>query len=399
MKVTGPPLTAGALMDVDGGSVVVDLTEAAAATIAAGDYLPFLDGGTTGTQSKGSINDVATLFAGTASATGLSASSGVLSVTDLTALGVSGSANQMLTDDGDGTVTSEANLLFDGTGLKIKEQSAAAADTAAYGQIWVKSDTPNTLYYTDDAGTDTQLGTGGGFTQGQIDGLALSWVDVSTVQIGIGLARDSADAANIELTGTQNVDITASGINGLDTGSEATSTWYSVWVVAGASGTGGLLSTSATSPTLPAGYDVSKRRIGWIYNHSDNDIQAFIQTGTGRDRTNWWNETGANYMKILDSGNGTSWSVVDAANRVPTTASQLNLWAYSAGGSANGVWIRPIDFLPLDTGTHGWAVVAQSQSRYQNVWMPCPGNKEVRYKCEHSSCSTYLIVLGWMETL
>ena len=123
MKVTGPPLTAGALMDVDGGSVVVDLTEAAAATIAAGDYLPFLDGGTTGTQSKGSINDVATLFAGTASATGLSASSGVLSVTDLTALGVSGSANQMITDDGDGTVTSQTSLMFDGTNLEIEGSS------------------------------------------------------------------------------------------------------------------------------------------------------------------------------------------------------------------------------------------------------------------------------------
>ena len=119
MKVTGPPLTAGALMDVDGGSVVVDLTEAAAATIAAGDFLPFLDGGTTGTQSKGSINDVATLFAGTASATGLSASSGVLSVTDLTALGVSGSANQMLTDDGDGTVTSQTALSFNGSTLAV----------------------------------------------------------------------------------------------------------------------------------------------------------------------------------------------------------------------------------------------------------------------------------------
>ena len=119
MKVTGPPLTAGALMDVDGGSVVVDLTEAAAATIAAGAFLPFLDGGTTGTQSKGSINDVATLFAGTASATGLSASSGVLSVTDLTALGVSGSANQMLTDDGDGTVTSQTALSFNGSTLAV----------------------------------------------------------------------------------------------------------------------------------------------------------------------------------------------------------------------------------------------------------------------------------------
>lgn len=38
--------------------------------------------------------------------------------------------------------------------LKIKESSAAIVDTTAYGQIWVKDDTPNILKYTDDAGGD-----------------------------------------------------------------------------------------------------------------------------------------------------------------------------------------------------------------------------------------------------
>ena len=47
------------------------------------------------------------------------------------------------------------------TNIKIKEQAAADADTTAYGQIWVKDATPNTLQFTDDAGTDTQLGGGG----------------------------------------------------------------------------------------------------------------------------------------------------------------------------------------------------------------------------------------------
>ena len=38
--------------------------------------------------------------------------------------------------------------------LKIKEQADANADTAAYGQIWVDTATPNELAFTDDAGTD-----------------------------------------------------------------------------------------------------------------------------------------------------------------------------------------------------------------------------------------------------
>ncbi len=42
--------------------------------------------------------------------------------------------------------------------LQIKEQAAAEADVAGRGQIWVKTVTPNELWFTDDAGTDTQLG-------------------------------------------------------------------------------------------------------------------------------------------------------------------------------------------------------------------------------------------------
>ena len=39
----------------------------------------------------------------------------------------------------------------------LKEQADADADTAAYGQLWVHDDTPNTLYFTNDAGNDILL--------------------------------------------------------------------------------------------------------------------------------------------------------------------------------------------------------------------------------------------------
>jgi hypothetical protein len=67
---------AGTLLDLSGTTFNVDLTEAGAATVAAGDYMLFLDGGTTGTHAKGSVHDIASLFSGS----GLSASSSVMSV-------------------------------------------------------------------------------------------------------------------------------------------------------------------------------------------------------------------------------------------------------------------------------------------------------------------------------
>lgn len=65
---------------------------------------------------------------------------------------------------------------------------------------------------------------------------------------------------------------------GLDTGSEANSTWYHVWLIQ-RSDTGVvdvLFSASATAPTMPTNYD-RKRRIGAIYNNSTGAIQAFTQ--------------------------------------------------------------------------------------------------------------------------
>ena len=39
----------------------------------------------------------------------------------------------------------------------IQEQADADTDIAAYGQLWVNTATPNELYFTNDAGTDTRL--------------------------------------------------------------------------------------------------------------------------------------------------------------------------------------------------------------------------------------------------
>ena len=77
----------------------------------------------------------------------------------------------------------EANLTFDGTGLKIKEAADASADTAGYGQIWVDTNTPNILMFTDDDGQDIHLTKntavwGGGFAR--TTGANGKWLGIPT---------------------------------------------------------------------------------------------------------------------------------------------------------------------------------------------------------------------------
>ena len=112
-----------------GVTLAVDLNELSATTVAvANDSIAIIDADDDGSK-KESIADLVTAIAGTAASTGLSASSGVLSVSDLHPVGVNGAANQVLTDDGDGTVTSEAGLTFD-SGLLTVSGNTDGAHTA-----------------------------------------------------------------------------------------------------------------------------------------------------------------------------------------------------------------------------------------------------------------------------
>ena len=58
-----------------------------------------------------------------------------------------------------GAITLGGAITANGT-IKVKEQASADGDTAAYGQLWIKTATPNELYYTTDAGDDIQVTTG-----------------------------------------------------------------------------------------------------------------------------------------------------------------------------------------------------------------------------------------------
>ena len=58
---------------------------------------------------------------------------------------------------------------------RVYEQASADANTAAYGQIWVKNDTPNNLYFTNDAGNDVQITNGSSLAGGGGGGGTDTW--------------------------------------------------------------------------------------------------------------------------------------------------------------------------------------------------------------------------------
>ena len=158
------------------------------------------------------------------------------------------------------------------------------------------------------------------------------------LQIEPGACRNSADDDNIESASNLTADITVSGANGLDTGSEASSTWYYAYVINNrrTRATASLLSLSDTSPTLPSGYD-RYRRVGAVYNNASSNFREFRQEGSGKYRTILYDEAG----NVLTGGTATTWTDVDLSGAIPASSSLATIEAEaSSAGSVCRIHLR-----------------------------------------------------------
>jgi hypothetical protein len=99
------------------------------------------------------------------------------------------------------------------TGVHIVEGSAAASDTGGESQIWVKSDTPSSLYHTDDAGTDFRInGTTVGTENTTTGGSSILFSGIPA-----GVKRISLMISGVSTSSTSDWIITLGDSGGLET--------------------------------------------------------------------------------------------------------------------------------------------------------------------------------------
>lgn len=251
--------------------------------------------------------------------------------------------------------------------------------------------------------------------RGSITGARLTFATVATVTIGTSgvtsQMRDSTDALTFEFSGTLSVDITASGAGGLDTGSEAADTWYAVYVIADSFGNNspaGLFSTSATTPTLPTGYDVF-RRIGWVRNDSGSDFIDFFQVGNSQDRWVYWS-VDRDDVAILQGGSATVRTTLDASSFVPPTSRLVILQVELDTGATGedddvGFWIAgelgavPAFDLPGNRAL-GVETTGGEENRLQMLTQTNE-DQEIDYEFSTAAAGTDLdlMILAWMDEL
>jgi len=230
-----------------------------------------------------------------------------------------------------------------------------------------------------------------------VDNLQVSWASNTTLSGTSGAARDSTNVFDIEIAATKTINGAVNGLNGLDQGTLAASTFYAVHVIGDStlSEPGGyLLSTSATAPTLPFGYDTF-RRIGWVKTDGSVHFLLFYQSGKGKDRRYY-------YDIVTDTGttSGTTTFVAQSlATIVPSTsrvAIMNNGIVPNAAGNALFVRVTGSTATSAHMSLSGSVATKQNTGIYE---VPLNSAQSYDYKTDSASDTAIMTVIGYLDSL
>jgi hypothetical protein len=228
-------------------------------------------------------------------------------------------------------------------------------------------------------------------TADDVKNLVIARVNNTDVDVNVDYVQvEGYNLSSVDLT----IDITVSGANGLDTGSEAADTWYSIWVIYNPTidTSAGLLSTSVTSPTMPSGYTKS-RRVGWVKNDSFSNFEPFHMVG------NWWFW---DYRRLIlnTSSPATVWTDVDCSAMIPPTSQLATMWynARDTNGAGAFIYLRRngqgADYdLGAESGTATFDYIGGA------VLLPCDENQIVEYKGDIGLNIAQLAVIAYHEPI
>ena len=187
------------------------------------------------------------------------------------------------------------------------------------------------------------------------------------------------------------ISITTSGALGLDTGSEASSTWYYIWAIGKADDTDSvILSTSSSAPTLPSGYTYYGL-LGAVYNNSSSDLVNFKQVG---------NKVMCPIQSPLSAGTATTYTSVSLAAYVPPIATSVDILIgsnSSSGSATTTTFVAPAG--SGTTPTYGYYVERQiastTSATYSNANILLDTAQTLYYYVSGANARGYIDLNGW----
>lgn len=214
----------------------------------------------------------------------------------------------------------------------------------------------------------------------------------SKIDIAAGQARDSTNTMDIILPTAVVLDAETNGANGLDEGALANSTWYAVHLIGSSLNlkpSAIMLSTSATAPLMPLGYDVF-RRIGWALTDGTADFLLYKIYGNGNVRKYVWDAV----VTELSAAGNTSFTDVDLATSVApsSTLAYLN-WKVVPATAGNLCNLR-VNGSSSTTNLEMTGSVASIANTGQ-VTINTDSAQIIEYKTAHADDDLTLTVIGF----
>jgi len=234
---------------------------------------------------------------------------------------------------------------------------------------------------------------------GYIDRLPLSYTSAASVTIGAGTCRDSTGVYTITNASNRVANITSSGAGGLDTGSEAASTWYAVFIIADSAGVNveaAMLSLSDTAPTMPSGYNIF-RRVGWIRNNGSSDIINFFSNGNQRTRSVIY-DVNKSVTSVLSTGTAITFTDIVLTSFVPPGVTEVRAFIDTFLKDAGDyVAFRPDGSAVTFAGTP-WRFLSGTGERTNiTVNLIASTGRIVEYRLSFADCDLNMSVAGYTD--
>lgn len=214
------------------------------------------------------------------------------------------------------------------------------------------------------------------------------------------LGVEGSVLSNISLAAT----MTTAGLNGLDTGTEAASTWYSIWV--GHNPTtdvkGTLLSTASARSGLTLTHGSLSgftrwRRVGWVKNDASSNYLRFQQFD---NQCAYQTTDGSGLiLRVLNADRTTSMTAVACAGVVPVTSRNAHLHCITAPTGGTGA--LAIGSKSTDGGFNVTSGVAAAADMREALWMRLDASQQffAKFTGTATGGGNTIDVLGYQDTL
>ena len=222
------------------------------------------------------------------------------------------------------------------------------------------------------------------------------------------VVKSAANVTKVLRTVSLSLSLAVNGVNGLDTGTSASSTWYYLYVIWNPTTlvTAGLLSLSSTAPTLPSAFTYFAR-VGAVRTDSTGNKYplSFIQSGKN---VQYKVVTGSNVASLPLLANGSAgsittpptWVAVGISGIVPPTASRIKLYGANSTPNAGTIIAAPNNsYAGTATGVPPPLIMSNVGSSPNTVYCEFAIESANIYWASTGTPGQSLICLGWEDSI